>query len=489
MARPIFSSMLVRLTLWYTVILALVLTIFSLVTFLQISRSARQRTDESLADTANSFITNFNIEMVDEHQTPMNALREATGGFHFRDRQVVVFDEKRNVIMSSAAPERIPDASTWLTSTANQSPLSKLLNTASESGVSAYENSRVNEEPVRVSATPVSAGSERYVIVIVYSLHDQLTSLAQARNTFLLAIPLALLLASAGGYFLARKSLAPVVTMGEQAAQIGASNLDERIPVPPNDELGRLARIFNDLLSRLDHSFTQQKRFMADASHELRTPVAVICGESEVTLSQPQRDENEYRESLAIVNDEGRRLTRMVEDLFTMARAETGEYPLQLTNFYLDESLNECIRSVRSLAVQKGIDLHYETLSSEIPFHGDESLVRRMVLNVLQNAIKYTASEGQVSVRLTKNGDHCEVIVSDTGVGIPAEAQPLVFDRFFRVDKARSRGESLNGSGAGLGLSIAKWAAEQHGGAIVLNHSDSSGSRFVILLPITMNER
>jgi heavy metal sensor kinase len=308
--------------------------------------------------------------------------------------------------------------------------------------------------------------------------------LAQARRAFYVAIPLALLLASLGGYFLARKSLAPVVIMGEQAAQIGASNLNERIPVPQNNqELGRLALLFNELLARLDESFAQQKRFMADASHELRTPVAVIRGESEVALSQTSRDSKDYRDSLAIVNDEGQRLTRMVEDLFTLARADAGEYPLVLTDFYLDESINECVRSVRSLAAQKDQEIIYQPPAKEIAFRGDEPLIRRMVLNLLHNAIKYTPKNGQVRVGVKDKGHDCEITIADTGPGIPREAQPHVFDRFFRVDKARSRDESLNGSGAGLGLSIAQWAAQLHRGHIVLDHSGADGTIFIISLP------
>jgi signal transduction histidine kinase len=222
---------------------------------------------------------------------------------------------------------------------------------------------------------------------------------------------------------------------------------------------------------------------MADASHELRTPVAVVCGESEVALSRPTRNEAEYRESLAIVNDEGQRLTRMVEDLFTLARADAGESPLTVADFYLDESVNECIRSVRSLAAKKELEISYEAPSNEIAFRGDEALVRRMVLNLLHNAIKYTPAGGEVRVRVKENQGQCEVVISDTGPGIPAEAQPYVFDRFFRVDKARSRDESLNGSGAGLGLSIAQWVAKLHGGGIVLDRSSSAGTTFIISLP------
>jgi heavy metal sensor kinase len=321
-------------------------------------------------------------------------------------------------------------------------------------------------------------------LLIATPLRNQEQTIESARQAFAVAIPVALLLAGLGGYFLARKSLAPVVTMGEQAARIGASNLDERLPVPENNqELGRLAISFNELLARLDESFAQQRRFMADASHELRTPVAVVCGESEVALSNNTREASEYRESLAIVNDEGQRLTRMVEDLFTLARADAGEYPLVLSDFYLDECLGECVRSVRTLAAQKELVMSYQPPPTEIAFRGDESLVRRMVLNLLHNAIKYTPHGGQVHVVLKDHQQSCEVIISDTGPGIPRAAQPHVFDRFFRVDKARSRDESLNGSGAGLGLSIAKWVAELHGGSIKLENSGGAGATFVISLP------
>ncbi|MDQ2937397.1 MAG: heavy metal sensor histidine kinase [Acidobacteriota bacterium] len=478
----LFSSMRARLTFWYTAVLALVLIIFAVSTYSYLARAARQRTDDSLLDTANSFIADLNSELGDGNQ-PDDAVIEASRGFHFRDRQIIVYDERRNVVVASDTSEDLPLGNRWFTLPAAQPQLAHLLDSAARAG-RAQATLFDSERAIRVLAIAAPAARRNYLFVVANPLHDQEKALSQARKAFFVAIPVALLLASLGGYFLARKSLEPVVTMGEQAAQIGASNLNERIPVPPNNqELGRLAIIFNDLLVRLDESFAQQKRFMADASHELRTPVAVIRGESEVTLSQPTRGEKEYRESLAIVNDEGQRLTRMVEDLFILARADAGEYPLVLTDFYLDESVNECVRSVRSLAAKKRLEIFYEPPEKEIAFRGDEPLVRRMFLNLLNNAIKYTPERGQVRVSLKENRDHCEVIISDTGHGIPVEAQPYIFDRFFRVDKARSRDESLNGSGAGLGLSIARWAAELHGGRIMLDHSDDAGTTFIISLP------
>jgi heavy metal sensor kinase len=478
-----FRSMRARLTFWYTGVLALVLLIFAVSTYSYLARAARQRTDDSLSETAASFISNFNAEVGDENQSADNAVKEAAGSFHFRDRQVIVFDQQHNVVVASETIENLPSGTKWFTSAAAQPHLQKLLDSASRNG-RAHDTLFDSEHAIRALAVAIPAGPHHYLLVVANPLGEQERGLAQARRAFYVAIPLALLLASLGGYFLARKSLAPVVIMGEQAAQIGASNLNERIPVPQNNqELGRLALLFNELLARLDESFAQQKRFMADASHELRTPVAVIRGESEVALSRTSRDSKDYRDSLAIVNDEGQRLTRMVEDLFTLARADAGEYPLVLTDFYLDESINECVRSVRSLAAQKDQEIIYQPPAKEIAFRGDEPLIRRMLLNLLHNAIKYTPKNGQVRVGVKDKGHDCEITIADTGPGIPREAQPHVFDRFFRVDKARSRDESLNGSGAGLGLSIAQWAAELHRGHIVLDHSGADGTIFIISLP------
>jgi heavy metal sensor kinase len=273
--------------------------------------------------------------------------------------------------------------------------------------------------------------------------------------------------------------------MGDRAARINASNLSERLPVPKaRNELGRLSQIFNELLSRLDLSFEQQRRFMADASHELRTPVAIVCGESEVALSQQVRSTEEYRESLAIVHDEGRRLTRIVEDLFTLTRADAGQYKFEPATFYLDETIGECVRAVRSLAAQHGLELQYKYTGDELLFRGDEGLIRRLILNLLDNAIKFTPAGGQVRVNIARDDSSYALRITDTGTGIPVEAQPLIFERFYRVDQARSRnGETGGSGGAGLGLSIVSWIVEMHGGRISLERSDKSGSTFLIILP------
>jgi two-component system, OmpR family, sensor kinase len=290
-------------------------------------------------------------------------------------------------------------------------------------------------------------------------------------------------LASGGGYFLARKSLAPVVAMSSQAGRIGAANLHQRLAVQnERDELGHLARSFNDLLDRLGQSFERQRRFMADASHELRTPVAILRGESEVALSLQARSPEEYRESLSVLHQEAERLTHIVEDLFTLTRADAGQYPLQPRDFYLDELIAECVHSARTLALAKKISLALDG-AAEAPIHADESLLRRMILNLLDNAIKYTPEGGKVAVECSREGEEYALRIMDTGTGIPAELRPRIFERFFRADKARSRSES-DGGGAGLGLAISRWIAEAHQGRLELTRSDTTGSVFTAYLPV-----
>jgi heavy metal sensor kinase len=317
-------------------------------------------------------------------------------------------------------------------------------------------------------------------LVLLQSLHRQNEFLENLVGTFAVVIPLTLVLASAGGYFLARRSLSPVVAMSDQAKQIGASNLRERLSVKnSHDELGQLADSFNQLLGRLDTSFEQQQRFTADASHELRTPVAILFGEADVALSQNVRSQEEYRETLAILRSEAGRLKDIVEGLFTLTRADAGQYPLTISEFYLDEVVSECARNLRTLASSKQIELSCDA-QKEMPIRGDEGLLRRMILNVLDNAIKYTPAGGKVLISCQERaGQYC-ITVRDTGCGIPLEFHSRIFERFFRVDKVRSRNE---GSSAGLGLSISAWIAEAHGGRIELSYSNEDGSLFSIFMP------
>lgn len=217
---------------------------------------------------------------------------------------------------------------------------------------------------------------------------------------------------------------------------------------------------------------------MADASHELRTPVAIVRGEADVALSREDRDPASLRESLRVVGEEGRRLSRIVEDLFTLARADAGQHPLVPADLYLDELVEECVRAYQSLAAERGIRLSCRS-PVEVAYRGDEALLRRMVLNLLDNAPKHTASAGSVEVALTSAPGAVRIEVRDTGSGIPPAARAHVFERFYRADVARTRARG----GAGLGLPIARWIAESHHGSLVLADTGPHGTTFVASLP------
>jgi heavy metal sensor kinase len=478
------DSVRVRLTLWYTAVLAVVLVALSLITYFIFWQSTVQRTDASLAELSNAFLTTLDAEIND--QTGPDALklagRVAITEHRFRDHVFAILDTKGNLVVSSqdvplAAPAIDPAPAGLLSSDSFQ----RFLGAASRSD-RFYGMVRVNRPGYRAFARRFSSDGKAGTLVILQSLHAQQEMLEEVTATFAWVIPIALLLASVGGYFLARKSLAPVVAMSTQAGRIGAANLHERLAVQNDrDEMGHLAQSFNSLLDRLGESFERQRRFMADASHELRTPVAILRGEAEVALSQQERSLEEYRESLGVLHHEAERLTHIVEDLFTLTRADAGQYPLQPRDFYLDELVGECVHSARTLALAKKISLNFEE-ASESPIRADESLLRRMILNLLDNAIKYSSAGGRVTVTCRRAGEEYALSIVDTGGGIPADLQPRIFERFFRADKSRTRAERDDG-GAGLGLSISRWIAEAHHGRLVLTRSGSAGSTFTAFLP------
>jgi heavy metal sensor kinase len=266
--------------------------------------------------------------------------------------------------------------------------------------------------------------------------------------------------------------------MAAQASSISSANLDQRLEIgAAADELASLSASFNELLSRLDQSFDSMRRFVADASHELRTPLSIIRGEADVSLAQ-ERSPAEYRESLAVILDESRRLSRLVDDLLNLARADAGRVKLKISEFYFNDLLSDCCRSVQSLAAARSITLECRA-GGDLPFSGDEELLRRLVVNLLDNAIRYTPAGGKVCAAVESQENGVRLWISDTGIGIPPDAVPHVFERFFRADKARSRADG----GFGLGLSIVKWIAESHHGAVELESTPAAGSTFTVTLP------
>lgn len=479
------DSVRVRLTLWYSVVLGLVLILLTVSTYVLYWRNTSQRTDSSLTELSEAFVTTFNAELSDESgpDAVKSAARESMLEHRFRNTYFVLLDPSGIVIRSSLELPRIGATRERLAPEFFSSQSFRAL-VAAASIPAALHTIRAGKEEFRILARPLPAGARTYTLVVLQSLLPQIEIMEDIRNTFLWAVPIALLLTAIGGYFLARKSLAPVAAMASQARAMGAANLHNRLAVAnERDELGQLALTFNQLLERLETSFEQQRRFMADASHELRTPVAILRGEAEVTLSKPQRSPGEYRETLSILRDESQRLAQIIEDLFTLARADAGQYPLTLRDAYLDELASESLVRSRSLAHAKNITLT-STIEPDLPIRADEALLGRMLLNLLDNAIKYSPPASTVNLACCRQGDHYRISVSDNGTGIPVNLQARIFERFFRADQARSRSEG-DSSGAGLGLSIARWIAEAHHGRLELTRSDPSGSLFTATLPGT----
>jgi heavy metal sensor kinase len=479
------DSVRVRLTFWYTTVLALALILVATVSYFIYSRNSEQRADSDLVELSDAFVTTIQAELKDQQGSGAlkNAGMEAIFEHRFRDHVFIVLDVAGNPVVSSWDLPAATPLDRFTLAQALEGSLSPRSVQSSSRPDSVFITLRGGRDGYRGFSRKISLDDRSCTVIALQSLHAREEMLEDIRATFAWTIPLALLLASGGGYFLARKSLAPVVAMSSQAGRIGAANLHERLAVlNQRDELGQLAHSFNGLLDRLGQSFERQRRFMADASHELRTPVAILRGEAEVALSRQVRTQEEYRESLGVLHQEAERLTHIVDDLFTLTRADAGQYPLQPHDFYLDELVTECVHAARTLASAKNILLTFDP-AFESPIHADESLLRRMILNLLDNAIKYTLEGGLVTVSCCRVGDEYVLSIVDTGTGIPLELQPRIFERFFRADQARSRTGS-NGVGAGLGLSISRWIAEAHHGRLDLTRSDSTGSTFTAYLPI-----
>jgi two-component system, OmpR family, sensor kinase len=342
-------------------------------------------------------------------------------------------------------------------------------------------------ERVRLLTAPLSDGLRvSGVLQVGVSLAPVELTLARLARALAVGALLAIVMAALGGYWLAAAALRPVDAMAGVASTITATDLGRRVPEPPyDDELARLAQTFNAMIGRLEEAFGRLDRFAADASHELRTPLTILRGEVDLALRSPRTPE-EYREVLASNRDEIDRMAAIVDQLLLLARAEKGQLALAREPVRLDRLVEETVRQWRDLAAQAGLAVELAPLPPAT-VTGDELRLREVLLNLLDNARKYTPSGGRVAVRLALDeaGRRARLSVEDTGVGIPPEALPRVFDPFFRADQARAR----DAGGSGLGLAIVKRVVEGHGGEVAVESDVRRGSRFTVTLPAEGAER
>jgi heavy metal sensor kinase len=306
--------------------------------------------------------------------------------------------------------------------------------------------------------------------------------LATVRSIFLFSALFACILAAVGGSLLASRSLLPVVRMARAADEIRETNLSRRVEVHTEDELGMLASTLNRMIERLETAFNRERQFAADASHELRTPLAVIEAESTLALEK-KRSAEDYRKSLEVVSEETSYMSAMLSNMLLVARGDSGKDRFQFEETSLKHLLTDLASSVAKLAKDKGLHFGVTTIE-DLTVNGDRVKLKQLMLNLIENAVRYTPPGGRVCVSAMAQNGSAVLSVSDTGIGIPEEQIPLIFDRFYRVDKARSRAEG----GAGLGLAIAKYIAESHGGKIEVESQVGKGSVFRFILPMTRNE-
>ena len=505
--RVIRLSIRMRLTLWNASVLALVLGVFAVAGWVTLTTTLRQRTDTAVRESARVVAGAIRAERaaaqargdVEEVRgaTEQAVLRELRVG----DLEVFIADEGAQLMAA-----RQPGTSRTSRNTNEDAVLlPDEVRTLLRDIVQARAGEIADERQValgtirlrgvdwragvtRLAPMAQDPGEPPLLVTVLHSLEDDRLLLRAVRNTLLLAIPLALLASVIAGYALARRSLAPLDAITTRTASITTANLDDRLQVVnPHDELGRLAQIINDLLGRVGDAFRTQRQFVADASHELRTPIAIIRGEADVTLRRSTREEAEYREALQVIQQESVRLSRIVDDLFLLARVDAGSLIGEHRDVAIAELVVTAAHSVRSLAESRGVSLQLSTPATTegLRVHGDHVLLHRLVLNLLDNALKHAPALSTVYVRVDSTDQLVQIDVDDEGPGVPLALRDRLFERFVHGSSSQPDEASGYGRGAGLGLAIAQAIAHAHGGHIALRPSTDrvGGARFRVSLP------
>ena len=467
-----FKTIKFRMTLWYVVILGIILSSFSFFLYFTLADSLYKGVDnkirtmaEIVASSARGpFEAGTSIADLDQVMTERFGVKPL-------GRFIQILDESG----------RVGDRSTNLRDI--QIPISIKALKAASKGAMTFETVQVmGRYPLRVVTMPITENGRMMGIVQVgSSLEGVEDALHQLLLILLIAVPAALLIASAGGLFLANKALRPVDAITQIARRIGSGDLSQRIRIKrANDELGRLASTFNEMIAKLEKSFRQVKRFTADASHELKTPLTILRGEVEVGLKK-KRGLKEYQRILASNLEEISRMSRIVEDLLTLSRADMGELTMEREEIELSALAREVWEDLQMLAKKKRVQLKFMD-NGFTRVEGDSLFLRQLILNITENGLKYTPAGGEVALKVKGDRDQgvVRLLVSDTGVGIPQKDLKRVFDRFFRVDTARSR----ETGGTGLGLSICQWIAHAHEGQIAVESTVGKGSTFTVTLPM-----
>ncbi len=457
-----------QLTVWYAGLLAALLTLFGTSVYFGLGRYLEWSLKDSLAKQAQHITSthladvgltgeSYVVEEIREHYAP-----------EINSRFVRVTRADGSLMYVSGVPQDRSFDPTGL-------PLPAM---PSEVGAREVHLPQGNGE-VLLYTMPFTARDGSRFIVEIGAPFDQIESVLHGLLLTLgLGLPIIVALSIGGGYFVMRRALEPIDALTQSAERITSHNLNERLPiVPTGDELERLSVSLNSMVARLDAAFTHIRRFSADASHELRTPLTVLRGELEGIAQDPQLTA-EMREMIGSALEETERLAKIVESLLVISRLDAGEARMERARLDLTELTATTVEQLRLLAEDKDVTLVSDTPET-VEIEGDRARLKQVVVNLVDNAIKYTPAGGRVEVRITQEDGHALLEVKDTGVGIPAQALPHIFERFYRVDKARSRAIG----GTGLGLAIVKSICTAHGGQVNVESTENKGSRFVVQLP------
>jgi heavy metal sensor kinase len=344
-----------------------------------------------------------------------------------------------------------------------------------------FETAPVQGHVLRFYSQRIAVHGKPYTVQVATTMDEAFEALERFRIMLLLASPLLLIAASAGGYWISSRALSPVDTISRAANRISIENLAERLHVPrTGDQLQRLSETLNAMLGRLEASVRRMTQFTADASHELRAPVSLIRATAEIASMKRDRRATEYLAALDEILEEAVRTSQVVDSLMLLARADSAKETLECIPVDAAAVVRSAAEQGERLARNRGVEFKLKLATAAVPVRADPEALRRALLILMDNAAKYTPEGGSVEVGLEARDGEAVAWVSDTGIGIAAADLPHIFDRFWRADKARSREQG----GAGLGLSIAKWIVEMHGGVITGQSEIGKGSVFEIKLPI-----
>jgi heavy metal sensor kinase len=450
-----------RLTAWYFAVLALVLSAFGVSAYVEMRHSMHRTVDEELQIRAEGV-----------HQLIVRTIqRDAEGDLEEGLR------EHTELRQGGALLQVSDEQGNWLYRSPVMSDYGVPRPATIPRRAVDYLKSSV---PLRIWSEKVNVAGKSYLIQTAFEMDDFYGALDHFALLLFISIPLLLLGAAAGGYWISTRALAPVDQITQTARSISAQNLSSRLVVPnTRDELQRLSETLNGMLGRLEAAFKKITQFTADASHELRTPVAVMRTRAELSLRKA-RSAEEYREVIAELLTELEKTSGLIEQLMFLARADSGAETLHFNPTNVVEVLREACHQGSALAEAKQIAFQEQIPGDSLWIQGDASSLRRLFLILIDNAVKYTPANGKVAVSLQRNDGYAVAEVRDTGIGISETDLPNVFERFYRADKARTR----ESGGVGLGLSIGRWITEVHAGTIEVQSSPGRGSIFQIRLPI-----